>query len=404
MRCVAHRRQVLNIFLKAVFIFLLFLLVHLLVREYWSKLRVISEQAVSTTNNSTLFANIESGNHDVIHGNDLDRLHETTRKKLIAFSENQDLVFAEVKRTTEHQLPVAISSDETLLLFIFVLSRPESFVKRQAIRLTWGKQNNEANQYLFDVKDYWRTIFVVGQSANKKVTEKVKKEQTAYRDILIVDLIESFENLAVKTLESLKWGSKNCDAKYVLKTDDDCHVNLRGLLPWLKKLHPKYNYIGRVQTGMGVVRDKLSRYYVPYSNHPQSFYPEYCAGGGYILKRDILPNLLANSEEVKIISVEDAYVGMIMQELKPKVHFKHNPRFLPFIYNDELELPNLHPCQINYAFVIHGVSELQQIKMFYTGWLAKKYAFLCHNWGLEETLEEPQSHLWKSTHATPTQP
>lgn len=69
----------------------------------------------------------------------------------------------------------------------------------------------------------------------------------------------------MKMVFSLKWPlDQKCQASYILKTDEDCFVNVGNLLNWLKDYHIANGthplYAGRVQPYMEVVRDEESRY------------------------------------------------------------------------------------------------------------------------------------------------
>ena len=63
----------------------------------------------------------------------------------------------------------------------------------------------------------WTTVFVVGRPGHP--TELVD-------DILYVDLEDAYEHLPRKTYALLNWFIGNSDYELMLKTDDDCYVNI----------------------------------------------------------------------------------------------------------------------------------------------------------------------------------
>ena len=61
-----------------------------------------------------------------------------------------------------------------------------------------------------------------------------------YKDILRLDYQDTYENLTNKTVLTLRWIAEKCEPKYVLKTDDDCFVNILVLSTWLQKNKQKH--------------------------------------------------------------------------------------------------------------------------------------------------------------------
>eukprot|EP00794_Sanderia_malayensis_P006929 gene6929-7707_t len=327
----------------------------------------------------------------------LGHFYRQARKRLIHLAENLEgaLLGPSGLAPGSQKHPVALHCPGSPFLVIVVMSRASAFLQREAIRLSWGSNqiNNHVNRLLLgtessktDINLSWKVIFVIGISEDEETAKLADNESATYNDILKVNYPESFRNLTSKSLAAFNWVSKNCNAKYILKTDDDCYVNVRGLLQWLNRLPSKYNYIGKVQSGMEVVRDKNDRYFVSSERFPNKFYPEYCSGGGYILKSDILPELLRTAQTVNLIANEDAFIGIVVKQLHYLVHFKHDQRFMPFIYTDNPDITTLHPCEIKSSFVIHGVREMAQLRLHFNCLLASINTFLCEGLGEDEDL------------------
>jgi len=58
----------------------------------------------------------------------------------------------------------------------------------------------------------------------------VKNESDTFRDIIIENFVDTYNNLTVKTLRLLKWVKNNCkNTDYIMKADDDIYINMENL-------------------------------------------------------------------------------------------------------------------------------------------------------------------------------
>ena len=265
--------------------------------------------------------------------------------------------------------------DSDLDLIVIITTRPGNFMERTAIRYSWGRPETSTNQLLVKQKSFkYKTIFTLGRDKNKIIEDIVSKENTKYRDILRLDYSDTYENLSKKTILSLKWISEACQPKFVLKTDDDCYVNLYELSTWLSGLSPHINYIGKKNELMPVIRDPTHRNYVPYEVYGDEFYKVYCSGGGYILRGTVLGNITRTASKVAEIINEDAYLGMIVHALN--ITPFDDERFLPFIFGD-VALRKRHMCDWTDKFLMHGASPRRQLLMHWQKLAMTKYTALC---------------------------
>ncbi|XP_078369127.1 UDP-GalNAc:beta-1,3-N-acetylgalactosaminyltransferase 1-like isoform X3 [Oculina patagonica] len=255
-------------------------------------------------------------------------------------------------------------------LLIMVHSSPANFMDRESIRLSWGREDNPINQGSWTSPERsWKTVFLVGQTNNSKLNNLLRQEAQIHKDIVIGDFLDTYRNLSLKTLLGFQWSWRHCRPKYILKTDEDCYVNVLSLVQWLQDYHvangSKPLYAGNIQRDMEVVRDKNHRYYVSVMDMNKHKYPPYASGGGYVFSASLLPKLLTASRQVPIIPVEDACVGLYMQYIGIKP--MHNTRILPFVYcdNKEMSLNERPICQLRDPLVLHNVRDILQIQTHY---------------------------------------
>lgn len=265
--------------------------------------------------------------------------------------------------------------DTDLDLIIILTTRPGNFKERTAIRYSWGRQDSKVNKHFVNSNGFkYKTLFTIGRDNNRIIEDVVSIENSHYKDILRLDYPDTYENLPKKTVLTLEWIADNCQTKFVLKTDDDCYVNAHNLSPWLQKLNPNVKYVGKKNDFMPVIRDPEHRNYVPYDLFNEEYYKPYCAGGGYVLRSDVLKNITIKSKTIREIINEDAYMGMLTNSLNIIPH--DDERFLPFIFS-ERDVRKRHMCDWTNKFLMHGVSPRRQLIMHWQKIAMIDYDSLC---------------------------
>lgn len=268
-------------------------------------------------------------------------------------------------------------------LVIVVTSRPSSIYQRLAIRNSWGRPDSVINQHLFKDKKFdFISIFAIGQTPNKITQNIIEKESQGFGDILQLFYIDSYENLTNKTLLTLEWLSYNCEPKFVLKTDDDCFVNLLSLEPWLHALKSDILYVGKRNVHMPVIRNPKHRNYVAVEDFSEKYYEPYCSGGGYMLSGKILKNVTGKAKFFKQIRNEDAFIGIVMNFMN--ISPVHDKGFLPFVFTEK-EVRKRFACEWKSHFVMHDVKPRQQIVMHWSSIIMFKYPYICDS--IDDILE-----------------
>lgn len=154
-------------------------------------------------------------------------------------------------------------------------------------------------------------------------------------------------------MHGFSWAVHHCKPTYLLKTDDDCFVNVPLLLEFLLKYNPVPTnlYAGKIRWSAPVVRDPNSRWYVSMTEYPKQRYAPYALGAGYIFSYDVLEKLVVYSDKMLVFPNEDAYVGTVLNAagIRPT----YSERFVT------------HPgpwqmCNFLYLFVVHKVKASRQ--------------------------------------------
>lgn len=229
---------------------------------------------------------------------------------------------------------------------IIITSSPDHFEHRKEIRNTW------CNSKLSTKDGLWQCIFMIGQTSDTETSSKLKQESLSHEDILQGSYVDSYRNLTLKVMHGLSWLIRNCEAPYVLKTDDDCFVNT--LLLWQFLLHHNTQttnlYAGNMvvnESKRKVIRKLNEKWSVSTNDYLPEYYPMYASGSGYAMSFDVVKKSVEESRFIKPIPNEDAYIGIVMNHLGVEPTF--SGRFT-------LSSVGLRICNFMYIFVAHGVT------------------------------------------------
>lgn len=239
----------------------------------------------------------------------------------------------------------------TSLLTIIITSSPDHLDQRSQIRQTWCNASAARHQ-----KGAWHCVFLIGQTPLSYIDSAVEEEADNFQDILRGTYVDSYRNLTLKVLHGLNWVSQLCPTQYTLKTDDDCFVNTLQMYNFL--LHSntiKTNlYVGNVFHKLEkrkVVRSLSSKWSVAKSDYAPDHYPPYASGTGYVFTQDVVDKIVVESQYIKAIPNEDAYIGIVVNSLgvKPTSSFRFT------LFSEGLRL-----CNYLYVLVVHRVQPEQQ--------------------------------------------
>uniref|UniRef100_A0A914HGV1 Hexosyltransferase n=1 Tax=Globodera rostochiensis TaxID=31243 RepID=A0A914HGV1_GLORO len=164
----------------------------------------------------------------------------------------------------------------------------------------------------------------VGPSVRHGSLRQLDAESTQHGDLVLLrNLTDSYEQLALKTLLSIGFAVEAVDFAFVLKTDGDSFVRLGALLQALRTVAHPFLYWGfldgraRPKRLGGKWREeewRLCDRYLPYQ-----------LGGGYVLSHALASFIQQNRERLKLYRNEDVSVGAWLAGLR--VRYVHDPRF-----------------------------------------------------------------------------
>ncbi|XP_053545855.1 UDP-GlcNAc:betaGal beta-1,3-N-acetylglucosaminyltransferase 7-like [Bombina bombina] len=249
-------------------------------------------------------------------------------------------------------------------LLIVVKSIIEQHDRREAVRKTWGREQEIDGRKI-------KTLFLLGTTSTGKdhrnLQKLIEQENQIYGDILQWDFMDTFFNLTLKEVNFLKWFHIYCSkVEFIFKGDDDIFVNTENILDFLnfKKEDPQVSslFVGDIISRAVPIRNKQSKYYIPKELYDKP-YPVYAGGGGFLMASHLARKLFSASEKIQLFPIDDVFLGMCLKTVgvQPKLH----PGFRTFgISKRRSSSMNKDPCFYKSLLVVHKLSSEELLTMW----------------------------------------
>ena len=220
--------------------------------------------------------------------------------------EESSLVNQEVFYEHKSTLTTRTLCQQHYFLLILVASAPAYFDRRRAIRQTWGSDSS--------LNPRWKTIFMLGQTRNTNHSKQLLREEAFYGDLIRGDYFEDYWNQTLKIEMGFEWAAKYCNFTFLLKADDDVFVNSQSLLRVLEEPQTprKSLFLGHLYKNPRVLRG--GKWLVTEEEYNETHYPDFCAGPGYVLSRDVVISFVDIFDAIPKFKIDDVYVGMLAKE------------------------------------------------------------------------------------------
>ncbi|XP_024290888.1 lactosylceramide 1,3-N-acetyl-beta-D-glucosaminyltransferase A [Oncorhynchus tshawytscha] len=218
--------------------------------------------------------------------------------------------------------PYKCSEEKDILLLLLIKSSPENFERRRAIRSTWGNETYIRQDLGVTVK----VMFVLGlpkqhdtaqtwRGRSGGIQDSLVDEDRRHGDMVQQDFVDTFHNLTLKLLLQFRWAHFYCPhARFLMTADNDIFVHMPNLVRYLQDMDRKGVtdfWIGHVHRGAPPIRQKESKYYVPQEMYPWASYPDYTAGAGYVVSRDVADKIYQASLTLNAsLYIDDVFMGI----------------------------------------------------------------------------------------------
>ncbi|XP_020516743.1 UDP-GalNAc:beta-1,3-N-acetylgalactosaminyltransferase 2 isoform X1 [Labrus bergylta] len=144
----------------------------------------------------------------------------------------------------------------------------------------------------------------------------LQEESERHGDMVFVDVVDTYRNVPTKLLQFYKWSVGNADFNLLLKTDDDCYIDVDSVLMKIdhKRLRRRNFWWGNFRQSWAV--DRIGKWQE--LEYPSPAYPAFACGSGYVVSRDLVEWLASNADQLKAYQGEDVSMGIWMAAVGPQ--------------------------------------------------------------------------------------
>lgn len=156
-------------------------------------------------------------------------------------------------------------------------------------------------------------LFSIGYTNNATLNQLVGNESKFKKDIIRIPLVESFEELPYKTLQTLAFVNKiDANFEFIMKIDQDIIFNYYDLMNFVDSIKEDDVFIGHIHKNGLPHRNPKSKWYVPKEVFDFNAYKPFTYGGCYIIRRKIINFIIDSHHYAKFIPMEDVYVSSLV--------------------------------------------------------------------------------------------
>lgn len=206
-------------------------------------------------------------------------------------------------------------------LTILVKSSTDHFDRRNVIRLTYGENNSELENFNL------QTFFELGLPTNASTQVLIDDESNENWDILQGDFIDSYRNLTRKTIMGFEWATNNClNTDFFLLVDDDVLVYPRNLLSTLNSYtKDDLLFMGDLDKNSTVIRDRKHSHFVSYEEYKKKKFPPVAFGGAILFSYRAFHDIFDVMPFIKFIWLEDVFIALAANATH--INAIDNPKF-----------------------------------------------------------------------------
>jgi beta-1,3-N-acetylgalactosaminyltransferase 2 len=189
-----------------------------------------------------------------------------------------------------------------------------------------------------ELDDEWRLH-------NTDIRQRLKSEAEEYQDILFVDTVDVYRNLPIKLLSFHQWLFRKFYPSFILKTDDDCFVNLDLILKDLSELKERSEDF----LWWGHFRDQwLVQKFGKWAefSYTADVYPEFACGSGNVVNTRIHEWIASNADNLHAYQGEDVSMGIWMAAISPVRVEDKCWQCSKNCSRESLSIPELQPSEI----------------------------------------------------------
>jgi hypothetical protein len=168
--------------------------------------------------------------------------------------------------------------------------------------------------------------FVLARDKDGKIPADLALEAGQHGDLIFVDTLDAYKNLAMKVGLTFKWVVDSCKGNpIVLKTDEDSFIDLTKLTAALTEVPKERLYWGRFLRGIPARKNGRA---LPGNHQNMHVWPDYASGAGYAMSFDVAKAVGYPIVELQWHEAEDQHVGIAL--FGYNITQLEDPRFSPW--------------------------------------------------------------------------
>ena len=199
--------------------------------------------------------------------------------------------------------------------------------------------------------------------SNQKETQSLCDEQQEFGDLLLVDGIDVYRNIPNKMLQFFHWVIRTSAAKFIIKTDDDCFMNIDNIMATLEDVEisaRSRSWWGNFRTSWPL--DLIGKW--AEHDYPAPVYPAFACGSGNLLTQDLVQWIVNNSKVLHAYQGEDVSMGIWLGSILPSYVNDRRWACDSVCHRDVFVLPEQSP---------------EQLRAVWRNWIQCKDPCGCHN-------------------------
>ncbi|KAK6184185.1 hypothetical protein SNE40_002104 [Patella caerulea] len=257
--------------------------------------------------------------------------------------------------------------DKNPLLLIFILSLPEHFLQREAIRQTYGRVVRKEPWPGQTIFGSVQIVFLFGKSNTTAKQMLLQKEADAKGDIVQADFVESYYNLTYKVLMGFKWAKYDCpNAVNIMKIDEDTFLDIPRITNIMVSADLDNTIYGHFHYSDPVERKPIKSK-VSMKAYPLKYYPPHVKGNLYFMRKELAMKILHLSEYFPYVNIEDAHITGTLPKLLESRHInipksQYNPNGGPEICDFALK-KKIAAQQVNHTFAFQIWKRIENVEL-----------------------------------------
>ncbi|KAM3716921.1 Beta-1,3-galactosyltransferase bre-2 [Dirofilaria immitis] len=191
-------------------------------------------------------------------------------------------------------------------VFYIIRTHPRNRRWRSIVRSTWAGSLKRS------------LLFVLGVEKVGEIDELVELEAKKYDDLIVFDMIDTYNNMTLKSLNILSWIVQNCQKpRFFMQGDPDIVAFPDEIASYTLELDANLIAVyGRCWKGAKAHREDSSKWALNSLIYASVTYPTYLAGGSWLFSPATAKRLLMALEKpLSYVHIDDMLISGIFAEL-----------------------------------------------------------------------------------------